>query len=35
MLKKILLISAIALGLASTVSADMPWPDCWPCKSAQ
>jgi hypothetical protein len=35
MMKRILLIAVITLGIATTVSADMPWPECFPCADAR
>lgn len=30
-MKKIALLAALVFGLASAVSADIPWPLCYPC----
>jgi hypothetical protein len=35
MIKRLLLIAVITLGIASSVSADMPWPECFPCQDAR
>jgi hypothetical protein len=32
-MKKMLLLAALTLGIASIVSADIPWPVCDPCPS--
>jgi hypothetical protein len=31
MLKKIFLLTGVALALATVASADIPWPPCTPC----
>lgn len=33
MIKRLVLAAVLALGLASIVSADVPWPSCYPCPS--
>ncbi len=32
-MKKLMLLAALTLGIASIVSADIPWPVCDPCPS--
>lgn len=31
MIKKLVLAAVLALSVASTISADVPWPSCLPC----
>lgn len=31
MVKRLVLLIALAVGLVSTVAADVPWPTCLPC----
>jgi hypothetical protein len=35
MIKRIVLAAVLALGIASTVSADIPWPQCLPCPDSR
>ncbi len=30
-MKRLILLALLTLGIASTVSADIPWPTCGPC----
>ncbi len=32
-MKRLALLTLLAFGIASSVSADIMWPECWPCAS--